>query len=44
MPEIAEQPLFVNVLERNEDGEVVVHNSYECKVRQENVKKMTLKT
>tara|TARA_B100001057_G_scaffold469243_1_gene529342 strand:+ start:609 stop:728 length:120 start_codon:yes stop_codon:yes gene_type:complete len=39
MPKIAEQPLFVNVLESNEDGEVFVHNNYECKVRQENAKK-----
>ncbi len=28
LPQIAEQPLFVNVLERDEDGEVKVTDSY----------------
>ena len=36
-PEIAEQPLFVNVLERDEDGEVKVRNSYQFKGRQEDI-------
>ena len=37
MPEIAEQPLFVNVLERDENGEVKVRNSYQFKGRQEDI-------
>ena len=39
MPEIAEQPLFVNALERYEDGKVKARNSYQFKGRQDDIPK-----